>query len=149
DDSLTFHFINLFVRRINEILALLSKIFFDDAVFQRVEGDHRASSTRLEGCHSLRKCDLLYGQLLVDDDSQRLKGLRGGVGLVTSAWTRFLDDSDQLTRRMKRSGLDDSACDSASIPIFAVLEDDVGQFALLVSVDDVCRTHHQVRTKAH
>ena len=124
-------------------------MILDDAVFQRVEGDHCASSTGPESCDGLRKRFLHCRQFIVDGDPQGLKRLRGRVDAVPSSGRCLFDDSDQFPGGMKRSAVDDGTCDLASVAVFAVAEDDVCQFPFFKGVDDLIRAHNGVDSETH
>ena len=64
---------------------MFAEEILDDAVFQRVEGDHGESSTRLESRHCLRKDFLNGSQFLIYSDPQRLKCPRCRMQAIPSA----------------------------------------------------------------
>lgn len=61
------------------ILAFPAKELFYDAVFQRVEGDHRQPAAPDEGFHRLGEGSFQRAQLIVDGDTEGLKTASGGV----------------------------------------------------------------------
>ena len=91
--SVTFLLINSFVRRIDQSPALLTKEFLDDAIFQRVEGDHCEPSSRPfamlrtvpKCCHCLGKDFFNGSQFLVHGDAKCLKGSRRRMDSISSA----------------------------------------------------------------
>jgi hypothetical protein len=57
----------------------------DDAVFQRVEADHRQAAAGLEPFHRRIEPGFEIGQLAVDVDADGLEAARGRVDLVLAA----------------------------------------------------------------
>ena len=98
----------------------MQKIFFDDAIFQRVEGDHCESASDVEAGYGLRERFRHRRQLVVHRDPQRLESFRRRVETIPFTGGNGFDDCDQLARRMKRSGFHDGSREFARVAFFAV-----------------------------
>lgn len=87
---------NRLLRRADTIPAFLSEILLYDAILEGVKGNHRQSSTRIQGLNCLGQESLKGGKLLVHRDAQCLECAGGRVYLITVALADLLDNTGEL-----------------------------------------------------
>ena len=75
---------NGLLRWTNAVATFPAKMLFDNAVFQRVEGDDRQPPAGLEGCYRLGEHILDPVQFLIYCDAQGLERLRSGVDVAST-----------------------------------------------------------------
>src|SRR5438067_250148 len=117
----------------------------DDAVLERVEGDHGEPSPRSQHLERCRQRPLGRAELVVDLDPQRLEDPLRGMALAESRRrrNRLLDDLDEVAGPLERllaASLDDGARDLTRIALFAVTAEDLGEVPFGRIVHDVARS---------
>ena len=119
--------------------ASLGQEGLDDAVLERMEGHDDEPAAGLQDSFGGGERRHQLGQLLVDENPQRLERPRRRMDLVRLGTDHAADDIRQRLggddRRLLAGG-DDGARDAARMALLAELEDDVGQIAL------GCLRHH-------
>ena len=135
-------------RRTKTVFAFPAEIFFDDAVFQRVEGNDCQPPAGPQACYRLGKHVLNSIQFLIHCYAQGLECPRGGVNMAFSRDDGF-DNGSKLERCLKRSRLDDGLRDAPGGFLFSIAVDQVRQLILRQAVDQVCRAGGGGRVKAH
>ena len=107
-----------------------------------MKGDHRHPASRTKGFQTVGQTVLQFAQLIVDRDSQSLKGTRGRIGLSRFFENDFIYDFRELPGcfyRLLLPRFNDSGCNLARFALFAELINQVGQLFFAVCIDDICR----------
>ena len=111
----------------------------DNAVLARVIAQHRAPALRGEQIQSLGERTFEHGELVVDFDADRLKGLAGRVSGVAASCggNGIAHDLGQLTRRGDRAGGDDRTGDATGVALVAVALEDPCEGPFVGGVDEI------------
>jgi hypothetical protein len=118
-------------------------VLLDDAVFQRVEADHRQAATGLERS-TAASSPASIGQLAVDVDADGLEAARGRVDLVLPTRHHRGDQLGQFGgagERLLLAAGHDGAGDAAALALFAVGPQHISDLALFDAVDPLRRFH--------
>ena len=119
-----------------------SKEALDDPILERVEADDHKASTRSEHLHGRRERSLETAELVVDGYAERLEGPLRRMAVAEPAWRRHRlpDGLDQVVGSLVgpfATTTDDVPGDLSRVPLFAVPAKDVGQVALVGTVDEL------------
>lgn len=87
------------------LARFLFKEVFDDAVFQRMEGNHGQTAARFQNGKSARQSAFQFAQFVVDGDSQGLKSAGCRIRLSRFFENNLIDDLGQLPGGGDRRGL--------------------------------------------
>src|SRR5262249_27213883 len=122
--------------------GVAQKAALDYPIFERMERDHRQSSSVSERGDSSGDEAFQRSELIVDRDSQGLKRSRSGV-YPPSTWNvqrphdyvgKLLCGSDDVAGACPR----DRPRDLARAPFFSIFKDQISQLTLSKLIDQVC-----------
>ena len=113
---------------------------FDDAIFERMEGDDGEPSAFNQQALAREQALDQLPEFVVHGDAERLEAAGRGVSVTRLATDGFFDQASQFGRRrdrLDRTCRDDRMRNAARFELFAIGEQQVGEIGFIEAVDEV------------
>src|SRR5262249_50088486 len=131
--------------------ATIDEECFDDAVFERMKRNDHQSPVRFDDAFGRAQCRRQFGELVVDEDAQRLKRARGRMNVVRTRANNRRNGVRERAGRFKRNLralFDDGPRNGARMTLFPENEYDIGEVTLADVIDNIRRAR-AVAAHAH
>lgn len=115
----------------------LAKAMLDPPVFEGVKGNECRAAIGPEQSGKAPEKPVQLPKLIVDCDSQRLKGPGRRVNARGRPWSRLLDDAGEDSRALNGPVGDDGANDATGIALLSVLAENPDQLLFVQVIDEI------------